>query len=189
MKTYAGIGSREITPTEESRIHRIADYLYRKGYFLYSGGADGSDFAFESACSSYGLKFLPWNDFNMKEESTIHNISVHTVESIESVAKYHPAPNVLSTAAKKLMSRNYFQIRGIGDFPQVDFVICCADPIRGSRGDVKGGTGQAVRIALDLRIPVLNIRDTNSKWEAFINRLPNVEYSSKAEIESFLRSI
>lgn len=138
MHAYAGIGSREITHTEANQIHRIANYLMSKGYFLYSGGADGSDQAFESACHGYGLKFLPWPGFRSNYNSEIYNTFIHSKSSIESVLKYHPAPNALSDAARKLMSRNYFQIHGSGNFPQVDFVICCADPIRNSRGEVKG---------------------------------------------------
>ena len=189
MHAYAGIGSRDITPSERNQICRIANYLMSKGYFLYSGGADGSDYAFEEACKGYGLKFLPWPGFNVKPDSKIYQTVVHSLDSMESVMKYHPAPHMLSEAARKLMSRNYYQIHGVGDFPRVDFVVCCADPIRNSNGEVKGGTGQAVRIALDLKIPVFNIREKNSRWESFMNGLPNVRYSSKEEIENILRSI
>lgn len=185
MHSYAGIGSRDITQVEESKIIRIADYLFKKGYFLYSGGADGADSAFERGCHGYGLKYLPWSKFNDKVISNIYSTVVHSENSFESVRRYHPAPDALSPAANKLMSRNYFQVNGVGDFPKVDFVICCADPIRGSE-EVKGGTGQAVRIALDLNIPVFNIRANNSYWESFLNRLPIVEYSSRSEIENSL---
>lgn len=188
MHAYAGIGSRDITPTERNQITRIANYLVAKGYFLYSGGADGADKAFEESCRGYGLKFLPWPGFNMVQYSKIYSTVIHSDESMESVMKYHPAPHVLSEAARKLMSRNYYQIHGFGDLPKVDFVVCCADPIRNSNGEVKGGTGQAVRIALDLNIPVFNIRDKNSKWEAFMNWLPTVKYSSREEIENSVRS-
>jgi hypothetical protein len=186
MKSYAGIGSREITVDERNTIYRISSYLFTKRYFLYSGGADGSDYAFEYACRGYGLKFLPWDGFNHKPESNIYSHVIHSAESFESIQKYHPAPDLLSPAAKKLMSRNYFQINGFGSFPKVDFVICCADPIRNSRA-VKGGTGQAVRIALDLDIPVFNIRERGCRWESFLNHLPVADSSSRAEIENNLR--
>ena len=47
MKYYAGIGSRE-TPQEFLEFFvKLARFLYSKGYTLRSGGADGSDKAFE----------------------------------------------------------------------------------------------------------------------------------------------
>lgn len=45
MKSYAGIGSRDITPQEVLDIYKIANLL--KGYTLYSGNADGADISFQ----------------------------------------------------------------------------------------------------------------------------------------------
>jgi len=54
------------------------------------------------------------------------------------------------------MARNYRQIMGVGKYPMVKCVICCANP---TKDGVKGGTGQAVRIAKSISVPVFNVRD------------------------------
>jgi hypothetical protein len=62
----------------------------------------------------------------------------------------------LSNGGKRLMSRNYHQIHGYGEYPMVSFVVYCADDM--GDGRVAGGTGQAVGIAKGLGIPTVNIR-------------------------------
>ena len=57
------------------------------------------------------------------------------------------------------MARNYFQVHGDPPhYPMVDFVVCCADRDLKDPKKVKGGTGQAVRMATKRGIPVFNIR-------------------------------
>ena len=47
---YTGIGSRNIPDTYFNLIIAIAEYMAKQGYILRSGGADGSDNAFEIGC-------------------------------------------------------------------------------------------------------------------------------------------
>lgn len=54
MHSYAGIGSRDISPEEATSITKIANIMHEKGYVLYSGHADGSDYTFEC-----GFDILP----------------------------------------------------------------------------------------------------------------------------------
>ena len=136
---------------------------------------------FELSCEGHGVSFRPWVGFNYHLEHQIHKVVCHSKESIDSIFEYHPAPNRLSEAAKKLMSRNYFQVNGVDHLPGVDFVVCCADV---KNGEVQGGTGQAVRIATARNIPVINIR--SPFWESSINRIPIVEHVSRADLESNL---
>lgn len=44
------------------------------------------------------------------------------------------------------------------NYPQVKFVLCIATREKSDQDFVKGGTGQAVRIALDRAVPVFNLR-------------------------------
>lgn len=137
MKSYAGIGSREISDLERELIKKIAGIMHEKGYLLYSGGAPGSDIAFESGCNGYGVSFRPWTGFGENSEAV--QVIHHSKDSHESVSNFHPAPDALSPAARKLMSRNYHQIHGIEPyFPKVDLVICCANE---KKGAVQGGDG------------------------------------------------
>ena len=170
IHTYAGIGSRDITDTENSTIVRLASLLQKRGYVLYSGNADGADIAFQYGCNGFGVSFLPWIGFNQHLHSKVikcHNI---TTDAYASVDMFHPAPEKLSKAARTLMARNYHQIHGIYNLPRVDFVVCCAT-IKGD--EVTGGTGQAVRIAKSLGIPVINLRDP--LWEGYVRLIPRID--------------
>lgn len=158
MISYAGIGSRTITKQETLDIYDIADFL-RKRYVLYSGNADGADIAFQRGSCGGCVLWLPWKNFNKDKywEPALNRIAYQTDLAKESVDKYHPAPYNLSDGARKMMARNYHQIMGLKNlYPVVSFVICCADY---DENDVKGGTGQAVRIAKKREIPVYNLRE------------------------------
>lgn len=159
MRSYAGIGSRKITEEERQLIVKIAGILSKK-FILYSGNADGSDIAFQEGSKENCVVFLPWNGFNSKNYDPKKSLAYFVVNDYNSVNKYHPAPHNLSMAGRKLMGRNWFQVNGYEEFPKVSFVLFCADEVDGK---VLGGTGQAVRIAQDLNIPCVNIRDKNWK--------------------------
>lgn len=166
MISYAGIGSRSITEQEELIIQKTAHELSKKEITLYSGNASGSDVNFQLG-SDYSkcVVFLPWNKFNYNEFNAdqCSNFVVGDTESgLKSVQKFHPNPKSLSKGAKALMCRNYHQVVGYMALPQVSFVLCCANyKIVEDTMHVDGGTGQAVRIANSLNIPVFNIRKPN----------------------------
>lgn len=169
MKSYAGIGSRTISDEEFEIIKNISKDLSDKGFICYSGNADGSDIAFQLGSKGNCVIFLPWDGFNFNHFNPNnlpcknHFIVGSNKEGQDSISKYHPNPNALSVGARKLMARNYYQVRGYKEHPKVDFVLCCADEDK--NGNVLGGTGQAVRIAKSLNIPVVNIRGENWKIE------------------------
>ena len=156
MIYYAGIGSRKISVEEELYITDLAKKFSEKGYILYSGHADGADMAFEKGADpDKSVIWLPWKDFNGKLYTDKAFVVGDREEGIESL-KYHPNPNRLSRGGKALMTRNHFQV--LGDppvYPMVDFVVCCADEIRGK---ISGGTAQAIRLAKIYNIPYFNIR-------------------------------
>lgn len=158
MLAYAGIGSRYITKEEEQLILNISSLLSKK-FVVYSGNAEGSDISFQKGSNNNCVVFLPWKTFNRSKynlENVLDYFIVNDAESIDSVKKYHPRYEMLNNSATSLMARNYRQIMGHGEYPVVKFVLCCADPLRDRT--VKGGTGQAVRIANDYNIPVINLR-------------------------------
>lgn len=152
MFYYAGIGSRE-TPKEFLDLFtRVAKYLSTKDCVLRSGGAKGSDQAFESGAIHKEI-YLPWKGF----EGNNSNLIVKDERAFEIAEKYHPRWAYLSQGAQKLQARNSHQILGHDLNSPSDFVICWT---KGGKGD--GGTGQAIRIAKDYNIPVFdcgNFRD------------------------------
>jgi hypothetical protein len=173
MLSYAGIGSRDITKKEENQIIHLAAILSKK-YIVYSGNATGSDIAFQRGSDGKCVIFLPWYNFNKNEydpENSLAHYSVgNSIEGVESVKEFHPAGGRLSPTIIPLMARNYHQIFGYEEYPKVSFVVCCADPMKNG---VKGGTGQAIRIANAKNIPWVNIREAgwDIKLKAIIKTL------------------
>jgi len=163
MRYYTGIGSRKITKREEKTISGIALYLKRNDFTVYSGNASGADVTFQRGSGGNCVVFVPWKSFNESVYNYIDESKFSVCieeskdrEAYESVEKFHPNPRALTRAGRNFMARNYYQVMGYGEYPVSEFVVCCADEDR--YGEVTGGTGQAVRIAKSLGLPIINIR-------------------------------
>ena len=173
IMSYAGIGTRDITLEERATIIAIAKKLSDLTYIVYSGNAGGSDISFQLGSNGRCVLFLPWfkfnyNNFEPTESNHKDSYVVGTKsDGLKSVNEFHSRPKSLSDGARMLMARNYYQVYGYGDYPVVDFVLCCAD--QNNIGNVKGGTGQAVRIAKAANIPVINIRTPD--WEDTLDEI------------------
>lgn len=146
-KYYAGVGSRA-TPLEvQALMRRIARSLEKRGYILRSGRARGADLAFESG-TTYAQVFF----------------AGHATDETRTLARhYHPAPERLYGDALDLMARNAYQVLG----PQLDepseFVVCWTpDGTEKVTSRATGGTGQAIRIAVDHGIPVFNLYNSDA---------------------------
>lgn len=151
--TYAGIGSRETPPEICSTMTEVAKKLGSLGYTLYSGGANGADNAFELGSPRKAI-FLPWDGFAGRYADGNSFIVPPYREDI--VKLYHPAGDRLKPGALKLMSRNSYQVLGPDLKSPVDFVVCWTKD-----GKASGGTGQAIRIADSIGIPVFNLKRPN----------------------------
>ena len=153
-KYYAGIGSRETPPGIEPMIEETCKILEKFGYILRSGGAPGADSTFEKYTTGEKEIYLPWRGFNdNSSEFYLDNMDIEFVQKAKSMAmKYHPRWNSLSLAAKKLMTRNTFQVLGSDLQTPVSFVVCWTPG-----GKIQGGTGQALRIAKRNFIPIFNL--------------------------------
>jgi hypothetical protein len=157
-KIWTGIGSRQ-TPVEICKLMTsIASAFSKLGWTCYTGGAEGADQAFIEGCDSSLLKvFLPFEGFRNIKSPYVHDFRSQRGMTAEmSVEVYHPAPRRLGSVARMLMARNAYQISGWNHSPEelTDLVICWTPDCRDS-----GGTGQAIRIATDLGIPVVNLKD------------------------------
>ena len=166
---YAGIGSRE-TPSDILKVMSdLAHKLAEKDYILRSGGADAADSAFESGCDEVKGKkeiYIPWDGFNDREHCenviSLSQLDVTIVNQAMNMAKdHHPNWEACKRGARLLHSRNCFQILGVSLDKPVSFVICWTPKASGS-----GGTGQAIRIAKDLKINVFDLAD-----ETALNRV------------------
>ena len=150
---YTGVGSRETPEHILQLMFNIASALEASGWLLRTGDADGAD------------------EYFRKGVSDPKNMSVYTLDDIsgnkygatelakELALKYHPAPQALLKKPHYLFihARNVYQILGT-DFDDgrplkvSDYVICYTD-----KGEIKGGTGQVLRIAQDYKVPVINL--------------------------------
>lgn len=149
-KIYTGIGSRDIPINVSNTLVKVAMALAKRDYTLRSGGAEGSDLAFERGCDRLGGKkeiYIPWKGFN-GSKSELYNV---TDEMYRIAEKYHPYWNNLKDGAKKLHARNCCQILGKDLNLCTDFVICYTKD-----GKLQGGTAQALRIAKDYGVKVFN---------------------------------
>jgi hypothetical protein len=170
--SYAGIGSREVTLGELLDIANISKLLANMNFLLYSGNAPGSDIAFQKGSNGKCVVYVPWDGFeianyNYKTEARKHFVMGRSEAGLASILKYHPNPASLSTGGKALMARNWHQINGVPpEFPKVHFVVVCATP---TKKGVDGGSGQAIRIAEDLNIPVVNIRMEG--WRPYLKKV------------------
>jgi len=138
----------------------IAQRLSRSSYCLRSGGAEGSDDAFESG-AEYKQIFLPWDGFNGKKADNRQYFAPQ--ENLDLVKKYHPNFSRLSQAGRKLMSRNSNQVLGPDLNDPVDFILCWTKD-----GKASGGTGQALRMAKDYNIPIFNLKNGYDDFASYM---------------------
>ena len=147
---YTGIGARNTPDDVLKDMTEIASGLESYDFTLRSGGAQGADSAFEAGVQNDLNKeiYLPWQNFN---DSNSPYCSIHP-EAYEMAKHYHPAWDRCSPAARKFHARNCYQILGFNLNTPSDFVICWTPG-----GAITGGTGQALRIAIDRDIPIFNM--------------------------------
>lgn len=152
MASYAGIGSRK---TPDDILDVMSNFAYvagRHGWILRTGGAPGADQAFERGAVLGDCEiemYLPWPGF---ENHSFGTLDMPKPEAYEIAKKYHPAWHRLSQGAQKLISRNTHQVLGENLDDPADLVVCWTEG-----GKLKGGTAQALRIAMDWDIPIKNL--------------------------------
>ena len=155
-KFYAGIGSREVNDSVGTNIRYIAEVLEHNRYTLRTGGAEGCDQYAQSGVEHSAQIWLPWATYNkgIREEYPDHKymiLSEGDKEAWESVEKFHPNPTALSRGARALHARNYRILVG-KTYPNSEFVVCWTRD-----GKDSGGSGQLIRTANFLKIPVYNL--------------------------------
>ncbi len=154
-KYYAGVGSRETPLDVPVLMTKIARWLDRRDYVLRSGGTDGADTAFAEGATHKEI-FLPWEGFNGLRGSPKID-SRAALEAMKIAEHFHPAWNRCSDAAKRLHTRNVYQILGDDLHTSSEFVVCWTKD-----GKASGGTGQALRIAAAEQIPIFNLFDASA---------------------------
>lgn len=184
---FSGIGSRETPPDVCRDMAAISAAACSRGFTLRSGGAGGADLACEDQVPEHRKEiFLPWKGFNGSssryypapvsdasiaaatarlapsfDPSRILDFDGAKADPIDVAGRalliarhFHPAWDRCSQGAQKLHTRNVPQVLGQTLSSPVKFVLCWTKD-----GGASGGTGQAIRIANALGIPVLNLQN------------------------------
>ena len=152
--TYAGIGARLTPAAVQKQMAAVAKTLEQMGFTLQSGGAKGADSAFESGVA---------NSTNKK----IFTAEDVTSETQDIAKEVHPNPSALKGYVLDLMARNTNQVFGENLDTPVDFVLTWTpDGAESSsqRTQKTGGTGQAIDMASQKGIPVINLAAPD--WQA-----------------------
>lgn len=162
FKSYAGIGSRQ-TPADILSIMRDIGRHLSSHWTLRTGGADGADWAFAiSALKSGGMveMYEPWANLRVIEDvyAKLTRFDVPDDKAYSIAASYHPNWGACNAGARRLHARNVHQVLGKTLDDPVKMVICWTPEAKGG-----GGTGQAIRIAKDLGIPVYDLADDEIK--------------------------
>lgn len=161
LKIYAGIGSRETPPEVLGWMEQLGEDLGKAGWILRSGFADGADNAFaRGAERSDGPMelYVPWQGFNGApiDDDRIINVQQFAADVHRHMANvaehFHPNWKACTAAARNLHTRNVPQICGADMNTPVACVICWTP-----NGKSGGGTGQAIRIARSLEIPIFDL--------------------------------
>lgn len=158
---FAGVGSRETPRPILSLMSEIGAMLTEEGLRLRSGGAIGADSAFwEGAreADPSGMEiFLPKPKRHIPDGITASSPVFDRL-----ALNFHPHPSGIRPDPDnpddkrhyflKLMSRNGNQIFGLDFRVPTNVVVCWT--VDGQAG---GGTGQAIRLAQSVGIPVIDL--------------------------------
>lgn len=176
-KYYTMIGSRSTPESTQHLMILLAKKLCSQGYIGRSGGADGADSALEKGVIEYITEnklpathagnymeiYLPWKDFNRRDSSFCGYYTLprlHNQFDAEKIASNtHPAWDKCSQGAKKLHTRNVYQLLGKDLATPSKFVICWAEPKYKDRRteEVLGGTATGVKLGIDNGAEIINL--------------------------------
>jgi hypothetical protein len=145
---YAGIGSRKTPAYIQKKMELIAQIMAARGHTLRSGLAIGADQAFGRGCEkNYGNK-------------EIYTVKDAGPEARIMAMRYHPAWGYCKPFVKDLHGRNMLIILGEDLRTPVNLVICWTP-----EGRITGGTGQALRCAIDHKIKIYNLANKEETEE------------------------
>ena len=169
----AGIGARATPEPVLAKMEKASRLLAKEGCILRSGGAEGADARCEAGWDAAGGTkqiFLSWKGMNGRQPNgrDVFCFSYGDGVPEAEIAKsyYQRGAHVaggnarawaqLGRGGKAHMARNTNQVLGpnIGTSPQTNCILCWTEG-----GAIKGGTGQALRIAEDKGIAVVNLGD------------------------------
>lgn len=164
VEYYSGVGSR-LTPVGVGlAMTEIAKRLEGDGYILRSGGAAGADHFFERGVVDVNNKHI-----YLPKKGMFGNPSplFHVCDQAIDIAKgIHRNWDGCSHLSRMLHARNVYQVLGKDLNTLSKFLLCWTE-----RGEERGGTRTAIKLAQLYNVPVLNFGAVKSgRWmDAFEN--------------------
>ena len=165
-----GIGTRYPSEQAFNMMFKIARRMALIGWELRSGGAIGSDTAWENGFSVSKKKeiYLSRGTF----DDSAKNAACGRVcyygdiwfEAEDIASKLHPRWENLSETAQALHTRNVFQVLGLDLKSYTDVVAAYAQP---NGFSVKGGTATAFNLARAKGIPTFNLWTIDGQQQFF----------------------
>ncbi|MGJ7523497.1 hypothetical protein ACSFA0_23655 [Variovorax sp. LT1P1] len=149
---YTGVGSRDAPRLICELMCAWAILARERGLILRSGGADGSDLAFESGGHPSTEIWLPFRGFNGNPSPLVEPPPGSTAIA----SSVHPAWNQCNDFSRKAHSRNVPQVLGRDLRSPSAFMVCWTP-----RGARVGGTRTAIVLAEQHHIPVVNLGDSD----------------------------
>jgi hypothetical protein len=137
-------------------------------YYCHSGGCSGADMTWENEGNKWGVITIPYSFQNHVQDSP--NPKILTPEELSEGWEHvliaeqtlkRPTNRIKSTYVRKLLARNWFQVKNstaiyaVGMFQNKKRTI------------VDGGTGWAVQMAVDNKKPVFFFDQDNKMWYSY----------------------
>jgi hypothetical protein len=154
----ACIGSRDLRQNELEICRQIGERMVKFGHEIITGNARGADQAFADGGNSVDRSkitlVLPWHGYEfhaVRDHNKVITLNPDVPEHKEwlrAAEETHPAWEKLSNGTRLLMARN------IGIVKPSNLVV--AFPLKNRFGQL-GGTGQGIRYAEKLGVPVKRI--------------------------------
>ncbi len=176
-KYVAGIGARDTPQPMLEKMRAVSGILARNGCILRSGAAEGADSFCEQGWDAAGGRkqiFLSWKGMNDRQPNGVDVFAFNyrdgdaEVEIAKSFYRRSPAMpdgdpaawGRLGRGGRAHMSRNTNQVLGpnVGTSPVTSGILCWT-----RNGQIIGGTGQALRIAKEKGIAVINLAIPSSR--------------------------
>lgn len=152
-------------------------------YTNHSGGAEGSDMAWETAGLPYGVKTIAYSFEGHRQYSA--NRHILTIQELtvgwEACKKAswtlgRRIDQHSSTYTRKLLSRNWFQVKN------AEAIYAIGTLVEGSDKLVNGGTGWAVQMAVDNKKPVYLFEQDLKTWmeyDTILEQFVRIDYIPK----------
>lgn len=163
-----GIGSREAPAKVLHTFEEFGKECAKRNWFIRSGHAPGSDYAFEKGATINSIVYLPWFNFNT-EDKLLGNPYVPdfpTQWAFDIAKEFNSGFENFTPSVQKLKHRNVLQIFGRDNTLVSDIVVCYT-----TDGKEVGGTAMNIRIAKHFNIPIINLGTTPMTSEQLLREV------------------